>query len=399
MRSILSNFFSLSMINVIGMVIPILLIPYLTRIIGLDLLAIVLLINTVVQFGIVVSDYSFNITGTRYVAANKRNEQLIINEYVVVQRVKLIISLIYIFLSSALLSLYVDINVLIITLSIAFGLIGNYFLAVWYYQGLSDLKAVAIIASVSKLIFLILVIQFVNDQGDIDFLILSYNLPLFVLAFCFYLRNMYKPSKKVKVSFSDFKLKLANGFNVFSGDFAPNLYNNIPSIVLGAATGGATYAYYAVATRVTSAFVGVQYVLSRAIFPTIVGGGKAGLRVSIKLNMILIIPFLLAISFFSEQIVFFFLGENSKEAVFYLQILAVSVCFNAIINIINQGYLLPNNKDKVFRNISVFVSVFSALCGVLLIYFFGIAGLVYTQFLARTLLALSTILYLKLESI
>lgn len=398
MKSIISNFFSLSMINVIGMVIPILLIPYLTRTIGLDLLAVVLLVNTVVQFGIIVSDYSFNITGTRYVAANKDNKLLILKEYAIVQRVKLVISLVYIFLSSALLLRYVDVNIFVITFSIAFGVVGNYFLAVWYYQGLSELKAIAIIASISKLIFFIFVILFVNGQSDVNLLILSYNLPLFILGCWFYLMNMYKSSRRVKVSFSDFKSKLASGFNVFSGDFAPNLYNNIPSIALGAATGGAAYTYYAVATRVTNAFVGFQYVLSRSIFPTIVGSGKAGLGVSIKLNMILILPFLLAISLFSEQIVFFFLDENSAEAVFYLQILAVSVCFNAVINIINQGYLLPNNKDKAFRNISVVVSVVSALLGVLLIYFFGISGLVYTQLLARSLLALSTILYLKFET-
>lgn len=397
MKSIISNFFSLSMINVIGMIIPILLIPYLTRTIGLELLAVFLLVNTVVQFGVIVTDYSFNITGTRYIAANKENISLALNEYAIIQRLKLIISIFYIFLSSFFLFFYLEINIVVITLCIAFGVIGNLFLAVWYYQGLSKLKGVALIASISKLIFFLFVILFVNNESNINLLIISYNLPLFILSSGFYLMYMYKPTRRIKITLPSLYSKFVNGFHVFSGDFAPNLYNNIPSIALGAATGGVSYTYYAVATRVTNAFVGFQHALSRSIFPTIVGGGKAGLGVSIKLNIILILPFLLAIGLFPENIVLFFLGESSTEAVFYLQILTVSVCFNAVINIINQGYLLPNNKDKVFRNISVTVSVFSAFLGILLIYLFGISGLVYTQLLARSLLAISTILYLKLE--
>lgn len=397
MKNIISNFFSLSIINVIGMIIPILLIPFLTRTIGLELLAVVLLINTVVQFGIVVTDYSFNITGTRYIAANKGNISLILNEYAVIQRVKLIISLVYIFLSSSFLFFYLDINIIIITLSIIFGVIGNYFLAVWYYQGLSKLKAIALIASISKLIFFIFVIFFVNDKSDINLLIISYNLPLFIISSWYYFMYMHKQTSRITITLPSLHSKFINGFTVFSGDFAPNLYNNIPSIALGATTGGVSYTCYALATKITNAFVGFQYVLSRSIFPTIVGEGNAGLGVSLKLNIILIIPFLLAIGLFSEEIVLFFLGESSTETVFYLKILTISVCFNAVINIINQGYLLPNNKDKIFRNISVTVSVLSALLGVLLIYFYGIPGLVYTQLLARSLLAISTVFYLKFE--
>jgi O-antigen/teichoic acid export membrane protein len=396
-NKIASNFVSLSMINVVGMVIPILLIPFLTRVVGVELLAGILLVNTVQQFGILLSDYSFNITGTRVIAENRKNHSFIVQEYRVTQVVRLFIAVSYILFSVLVFYLWGNIDTVAVFLNLFFGIIGQWLLSVWYYQGLSKLGLISVITSLSKVLFFLFVLLFATTKEDVNSILIAYNLPLFILALVFFTRNINDFKASTKINFKMCATKINSGFNVFIGDFAPNLYNNIPSIVLGISTGGANYTYYSIATRVTGAFVGFQHVLSRALFPNIVGHGKKKIGLIIKLNLILLLPFLVFIFLYSNQVVFFFIGQVESTAVFYLKLLSLSVFFNGIINIINQGYLLPNGKDVVFRNISLSVSIFSAISGVFLIYYFGIVGLIYTQLLARVSLSIALFLYYILE--
>lgn len=92
----LKNFIGLSSINVLGMLIPIITMPFLSRVLGADGYGIVLLFSSLSIFMLVIIDYSTNITGVRDAAGNINDIAELSRIYSKYQRLRLILTLLYI---------------------------------------------------------------------------------------------------------------------------------------------------------------------------------------------------------------------------------------------------------------------------------------------------------------
>ena len=70
-KKLLESFLSLSFINVANSIIPILIFPYLIRVLGLSQFGILMLINSIVIYSQTIVDYGFNLLGTSYISKNR----------------------------------------------------------------------------------------------------------------------------------------------------------------------------------------------------------------------------------------------------------------------------------------------------------------------------------------
>ncbi|HAS8128730.1 TPA: hypothetical protein I7664_20680 [Vibrio vulnificus] len=388
------NVLNLGLINISNLLLPIALIPMLVGRIGIEHLSNYMVLTTILMFGVLLSDYSFNTTATRDVIY-KKDEGKSLDEYVsLVQSVKLLISLLYSIIASFLTVFFIDISLVSIFTFLLFGLLSNLYMLVWYRQAIHELKLVTIISALSKVLYFIFVYFFVKSSSDFELLIVMYSLPQFVLSIWAYTSFKYNLSLNIMYSlnFKDLLLCLKKGRDVFIGDFSPNLYNNLPAIFLGLTAGGASYASYSVSQKISNVIISFQYVISKGVFPLAVKSPQKAFKLNFILNFIVLVPSLIIVHFFSNQILSFFLDQVSQDAVNYLKLLFLSAVFTAVYNVINQNFLLPSGKDKEFRTISMYVSIISALIGVILISMYEIYGIVISLLIARFLLCFVSVL-------
>lgn len=401
LRKLLANFLSLSSINIIGMLIPILTMPILSRSLGSELFGKVLLYNTILQFGFIVVDYSFNYTGSREIAAKLDDKVAKLKVYFDVQACRAMLLFLYTLLVPLIFTILNGFDYIHILAFVGLGLVGHWLLSVWYFQGESNLKIVALATITARLCYLLTLVSFVREQDDFDIVIFSNVVPLFLagLFVCIKSGNLkYYTRHNVRCALGNISTNIKSGANVFVGDFAPNLYNNVPMMIIGVTSSGTLFAAYAVATRICNACVSIQGMMAKALYPLIVSSKVPRLKFALLCNVFLSVSVGTTIYIFAEDIVYILLGPGYDMSIDFIRVAIFGVFFVAIANSFGQGYFLPNKLDRVFRNVSLFVSIVSAIIGIFLLNFYDVWGAVYLLLFARVLFSITyyiTYLYFK----
>lgn len=109
-------------------------------------------------------------------------------------------------------------------------------------------------------------------------------------------------------------------------------------------------------------------------------------------------PPIIFIFLFGEYVLGVFLGKEFSSANEYLIILIVGVLFVGVANSYSQGYFLPKGLDKLYRNISLRVSLISGGLALVLITHYGLIGGALSITTARFLFFMDYYVSYKLQS-
>jgi len=394
-KSIMTSFAGLSLINILNIIVPIITMPYLSRVLTPTGYGVFLLFSTVYIFAFIIIDYSINITGVREIAEAQSDEE----ENIIfrsLQSLRLLLSLIACFLSIVYIY-YVDdqhLSLGYIFLNICTAIFGYYLSATWYHQGKQEMTILALSSLCSRIVQLLVIFCFVKEIKDINLALLANSLVFLIpgMVAAFYRKIKNNIGISFSFSYKSVKVDLKRGFNAFIGDFAPNLYSNLPPLLIGLLATPAVFATYSLSLRIINIAGSFQLMMAKAIFPSVVKGEFTFKSMMIMNIIIGLIPVLLII-FLGNKIVYFLLGEGYAAVAEYLFYLAPTILFASILFALTYGYFLPNKLDKEFRNLSLAVSVISAFVGYIMIYRIGVMGAILMFVLARFLFMLSFMLY------
>ena len=373
-RTIIENFFSLSLLKGATVIIPIIIIPFLIQSIGLDLvgklaliLAISVYFNTVIEFG-------FSYTGVREVAQNNNDRE---------KNTKVFFDILY---AKVFLSIACVIGLIIIGMFNRWVGENQYilFLALlqvailsispsWFFQGVENMKLIAIGEVLGKVFSFLMILIYVKTKQDF-ILIFYFYLIGQILSLCFYIYAI-KPYIYFK-SFNNFTIKevyykLESSWNIFINILAPNLYNSYSYIVL-AYFGNLKYvAIYDISRKILNISEQGINIVSKVFFPTI---SRDIENHKLFLKVILCLALLLALmnAFVAYFLTNFLVPINVNEVRTLLYIQSIAPFILALMVAYGLNYLIPIGQDLILRNITLFCS---------LIGFFIVTGLTY-KFLA-----------------
>ncbi|PVU65476.1 O12 family O-antigen flippase [Plesiomonas shigelloides] len=269
MSSTVRNGLSLLVMQGVNYLIPLMTLPYLTRVLGAYQYGVV---NTVLSFGayaILVIDFGFNLTATKDVSiANSRGDiEKIFSRVLISKTILFFISFLLVFLFVNLISNYDGIEYLIYFLIPQ--LLGSVFFPVWLFQGIGKVHFISIITSITKALTVPLMFLFVNGPDDMAVCLFIMGGPLFVSGIIgVYLS--YRVGIKFNlgfVSFSSIKNTLHSSFPVFIGNVAIGLYTACTPIILSLVSNYNEVGYYTAADKLRAAILGVFLVLGQVIYP------------------------------------------------------------------------------------------------------------------------------------
>lgn len=375
-RKIIENLFSLAGIRFIAMLLPLVILPHLSKTIGINKMGDIALVTAAMTYLLVIVDYGFSYTGTREVA-KAQNDRLRIREiFFEVTMAKLILCMITLplLVSAYLLSDYIKNNLelvlmcyVLIPLSIVF--------PEWIFQGIEKIRLIAAISVVAKCISACLIFTFVTDPSDYLLVpgFLAASQLACAIASLLYLNKLGVLGKANIPKFRSIGLRLKEGWDVFLNLLVPNFYNSMSYLALGFFAGSAQVAIFDVARKfLTVAEVGLT-LLSRVFFPIISRDiKKHGVFISLMLYASILLSLgMCGLSYFTIDI---FFSPEFELAKYVVLLMAPGAILFAIMNGYGINYLVPIGDDKALRNITISTSAVGFVMVVGLTYEFSLWG-------------------------
>jgi len=354
-KRLISNFFSLSVLQIVSYILPFITLPYLVRVLGIEYYGILAFAGAVIAYLGIITNYGFNLTATRDISAHRDNKQKIIEIFSAVMIIKFILMLgsflVLILLVFSFDKLSKDWLIYFLT----FGSVaGQVLFPIWFFQGMERMKYITYINIGSKLIFTVAIFVFVHSKEDL------YMVPLLnslgILAGGIYSLILVKKNFGVKFEFQNIgllKQYMIDGWHIFVSSFGVHLYKGNAILILGVFTTDLTVGYFAIAKKIIDALNQVASIISRTLFPYVVKNhqiNKKFIQFLSKLGAgILFYTFLFFIFliFFTEHISLLISGEVHKELVISLYIMAI-VPLAIAINIPAVHILLIGKKDRYY---------------------------------------------------
>lgn len=252
-------------------------------------------------------------------------------------------------------------------------LLGNVFIAEWFFQGIEKFKYIALRTVSIRLVtvaLLFLLVHTVEDRNTYYAL----NLLATILAAA---TNMYAINKITKISFKKLSLvkHLKPLFIIFSNSVVTTIYLVFDTIILGFLTRDLNVGYYSASMRISKLSLAIIGVLSAVLLPRLtiafqnndLTAAKSLLSKSMNFVIFLSVPIALGTYCLSEEIILLFAGNSYLPAVSSLQILCFIVIFVGIAQIFSHQILLPLHQEKKILYASIFGVVVSLSLNFLLI--------------------------------
>ena len=395
-KSLASNFSYLMIMQIAGYIFPLLTIPYLARVIGVEGFGKIAFAAAVIVWFQTITDWGFSYTATRDIARNKDDLNKVSEIFSNVLWSKILLAsisfLILITLTETI--TYLKDNQLL--LFITFMLVpGRILFADWFFQAMEKMKFITIFDLISKIIFSTLIFIFIKEKNDfiLQPLLLSFG-SFFVGIVAFYI-ILFK--WKVKIFLPNLKKivsTIKNSKDVFINNILPNFYHSFSCVLLGFWGGSMANGLLDAGSRFAYTTQQLTGIISRVFFPYLARYpdkhsiyAKINISISIlaAILLILLAPFIIKIFFTPEF----------YPAIIILQIIAFSLIFLALINTYGMNYMVIEGHEKALRNISLMCSLIGFLIAFPLVYFYNVLGAAIVIALTRAILGVSILYKVK----
>jgi polysaccharide transporter, PST family len=379
-----SSFISLGIVQGTNFILPLLVMPYVIRKIGVGSFGSVSLAQVLMIYLSTIADYGFNLTATRDIVLN-RDDRLKISKIfctVLMARVVLVLTLLVLVTVLVLCVPFFRLHFLLYSLGFIY-VIGQSSMASWFFQGMEKMHFITIATMFGRAVFVVLVFLFIKSKEDhILFLFFLGIGSLIAGSISIVLATRIFKLKLQRVSWADIQYELREGWQVTASNLSINTYLYTNVLVLRLFTNDLTVGYYSIAEKVFFAVRQVLGVFSQAVYPRICQLVQKTQQQVVNFFREIYLPFLLLVGvgccilfIFSGDVVYFFSGGKASLPVLLLRMLSfvpVIVC----LNIPAYQVLLALNQKRSYLRILTLGTVINLVANLLLVNIWGALGTV-----------------------
>jgi polysaccharide transporter, PST family len=400
-KRIVENFISLSILNGLNYLFPLISLPYLVRVLGPEKYGTVAFSLIVMQYIILFTNYGFVISATKLVSIYKGNKERLSVIFSSVISIRLLFCLIMMVVLIAASFIFKRISTDLLLYAFGFlYVLGEALTPIWFFQGIQKMKFVTLINLISKGFFTILIFFVIRSVDDYSKVVLLQALG-FLLASGF---SIYLIIGRMGIHFKIPDLKfikwiLRDGWHVFLSTLSMNLYRNMNGFILGILTNDTLVGYYVAAEKIIKGLQGIASPLSESLFPYFsekFRGKEDHLHfdkiIKIGKYYFVVLSLLVLVCFFSAPVVInLLLGKKYLVTVLNFRIMSMVIVFGAmnylfgIVGLINMGY------EKQFTRMVIISGIVSIILNFVTIPLFQDKGaafcLVFSEFTLFVLLS------------
>lgn len=404
-KNIFKDFLSVSLIQGLNYLVPLLLMPYVVRRLGPEYYGLVSFSQSFILYFTLIINYGFDLSATREVAkatGDPQKQAEIFNEIFNTKLYLFILTFVIIIIClifSSKLSSHSELHLVSYS-----SVIGTLLFPMWYFQGINKLKIATFFNFIFKSLLVISVFLLVKNKEDYLIYNVFFSVSQILLGISSFYYLIQKNSIKIKLlSFDKIKRQIYSGFHVFISMLVINIYTTTNIVFLGFLSTESATGYFSGASKIVTALFSILLMpLSALLYPKIAQYLKLDkekgieiLRLTIWISTILGIFISISLYLFSHFIIITMFGDSFKLAITTLKILSL-LPFLIIVNsaFTIQG-LLNFNKDKIFLSITSIGALLSIVFNFLLIPYFNQNGPAITWVVTEIFITISAFFYLK----
>ncbi len=361
--------------QIIIIAIPLITMPYISRVLSADGVGLYTYSYTIVNYFCLFSMLGINNYGNREIARAKTESEkaTIFWELILFRSIVTICMLMFYFSMSNIYRYSFK-----ITLAQSILLFGAFIDLNWLYYGLEKLKPLIIKNLFFKVITTILIFILIKSSDDFIIYVCIMSLGQ-VLGQLFLWPSIIKRFGFVKIRFSNLKKHIRPMVVLFIPILGLSAYRLIDKTMIGMLLGDTECGYYESADKIVNILLTVLASVGTVLMPRM--SYLVEINETEKVNKILskVFIFVIVLSLgmvfgtiaISNQFVPVFFGDEYKPTINILNVLALSVFFSSITNIIRTGILIPNKMDLQYLIAIIIGAVINVVLNVSFILIFN----------------------------
>ncbi|MEE9326121.1 MAG: oligosaccharide flippase family protein [Cocleimonas sp.] len=363
-NNLISNFFSLSMLQGANMILPLITLPYLVRVLGVENFGLVNFSLSIIMFFNILISFGFELSATREISVNRNNINIVSEIFSSVLIIKLFLLLLSLVILSILVVTVDKINQNAILYYVTFGLvIGNSLFSSWFFQGMEKMKYITYINVSVKVFFTLLVFLLVKDEADFIYVAALTSLGAIVGGIYSLWLVIYKFRVNIKVQNASLILRqVKSSYHFFLSGAANKGYRYYIITLIGISFENIAVGYYVMAEKLLYAFLSLSSIVSQTLYPYMTR--TKNLKLFIKVFFFVLVTaiiILIPTMYFNEILLkLIFDIENEMLSKIFLIIFSGAI-FGTISALIGYPVLAALGHAKEANNSLIIASALSTL--------------------------------------
>jgi PST family polysaccharide transporter len=349
LRTLAENFLSLSVLQAAIYLMPLITLPYLVRVLGVEKFGLVAFAQALMQYFIIFSDYGFNLSATREIAVKRKDLAAVSTIFSTVLLIKLGLALIGLALLGGMILTFDRFGDEWLLYLLAYGMVfGNLLFPVWFFQGMEKMKHSTVLALIARAMFVVLIFAVVRSSEHYLYVPLLYSIGYIiagiaglVLAVRSFGVRLRFPSRK------DIVRQSKESFQFFVATLSSSASASFNTLILGLLTSNVTVGYYAAAEKLFVAVRAAFHPLSQALYPYM--AGRKNVFLFKRIFYVAMAGALLAAAalfVFSDAVAGFAFGEGYEPTGSLLELFALIVPIAAASILLSYPLLAALGREK-----------------------------------------------------
>lgn len=371
-NSILKNLSYNLVLQVVLMILPLVTIPYVSRVLGADGIGVYSFTLSLTQYFIILGTLGLSIYGNRQIAYTRDNKEEMSKAFWSIFILRFFTT------ATALVAYYLifwsSTDFRYIRMIQSFHIVSAIFDVTWLYIGLEDFKRIVTRNLLVKLVGVGLIFALIKTHEDVTLYTLI-NLGMSLGSSLIMWLYVPKMIVRVKVGLKDVMKHLKPALKLFIPQIASQVYVLLDKTMIGTLSSIDQVGFYTQAERLVKSIVELVTALGVVMLPrmsNIFAKGQMD-QMNAYLNRSLI-----AVSFVSIPMVFgiigvaptfipLFLGEGFEPVVLIIMSLSPILIFISLSSVLGVQYLLPANRVREFTISIVAAAVINIILNIILI--------------------------------
>lgn len=352
-KSIKRNFIYNLMFQIVTLCLPLITVPYTSRVLGRNGIGIYSYTLSITQYFIIIGTLGMSIYGNRaiaYVRDNKKELSKTFWEILILRLITTICALlIYLILfgfKSENRNIYLiqSLNIVAAAIDIS-----------WLYMGLEDFKKTVTRGLIVKILCVLSIFIFVKGCNDLWIYTLI-NALMLVLGNAFMWIYLPKAVNKTKVTFKGMRVHLIPTLQMFIPQIAIQVYAVLDKTMLGILATKGDVGIYEQSQKMVKITGGLVTSLGVVMLPrmsnTFINGDIKKMNEYLNKSLIFVsymsIPMFIGLAGISIEFVPWFFGDDFLQVRYIMMILTPILFFISVNNVLGVQYLLPTNRIKEY---------------------------------------------------
>lgn len=401
MKSLKKNYFYNVVYQLLLIAIPIITVPYTSRVLGAEKIGIYSFTYSIVYYFMLFALLGMNNHGNREIAKVREDKTKLSRTFWNIYAVQLIASLIAIVGYLLYLGFFANEFKNIAWIQ-GLSLLSAVFDINWFFYGLEEFKVTVVRSAIVKVLSLACIFVFVRTADDLPIytIIMAGGMLLSQLVL---LPFASKYIELVKPRWKEMKTHMIRSLVLFIPVVSISLYTIMDKIMLGVMSNVTEVGYYNQAERMISIPMALITSIGTVMMPRMSNLVAKNNRVQIMKYMeksvgamaLMTVPMMFGMIAIAQAFIPLFLGPGFEKSVVILILLATVMMFKGMGNVLRVQYMTPHRMDKEYVYITIIGALVNLAVNLLLISQYSSIGACIGTIVAETAVIVTMCLFLK----